>query len=249
MAELSTQGGPRQYLHILRQHVLDPLSTGKSIAARERDEVDAEREAFEQFAAAIADVSAISPKTPAPPMGNMISKAPNRKSDDLREAYRETVMAVPHYDDVYDEALEENLVAEFGPEFAELFQSTGGPSFTDHHKKTLIAAAEQNAKERADFCDRLDSEIDSLRSMHRGLTTLLDELDTNIVPGWYHRRFEDQLEGILHDRQSTLGSRSSMTYIDRHNLCAYLYDDEFWTYPGLTAVARLLDSIVVQDGD
>lgn len=249
MAELSTQDGPRQYLHILRQHVLDPLSTGKSIAARERDEVDAEREAFEQFAAAIAEVPTISPTAPGRPMGNMISEAPTQKSDDLRAAYRETVMSVPHYDDVYDETIEENLVAEFGPEFAELFEPAGGPSFTDHHKETLIAAAEQNAEERADFCNTLDSEIDSLRSMHRGLTTLLDELDTNIVPGWYQRQFEDQLEGILHDRQSILGSRSSITYIDRHNLCAYLYDDEFWTYPGLTAVARLLDSIVVQDSD
>lgn len=249
MAELTTQGGSRQYLKILRQHVLDPLSTAKSITKRERDEVDSEREAFEQFATAIVEVPTISPETSGPPTGNVLSKAPIQKSDDLSKAYRETVMAVPHYDDTYGEALEENLVAEFGPELAELFQSTGDPSFTDYQKESLVVAAEERARNRAEFCNTLDSEIDSLESFYRDLSSLLDELDTSVVPAWYHQQFEDQLEDMLHARQSTLSSRSSMAHIDRHNLCAYLYDDEFWTYPGLTAVARLLDSVVVRDRD
>lgn len=238
-----------QYLCILRKYVLSPLLVANTYLEQEREEVKSEQEAFEQFAVEVAEISTVSPNTPVLPVRNGIEKVPSRQSDALRKAYRETVMAVPHYDEVYGESLTENIVVEFGPEFSELFQSTSGASFTDHQKKLLIAAAKQSAEDRADFTDTLDSEKESLRSSQQDLTKLLDELDTSIVPAWYRQQFTDQLEDVLSTRQTILTTWSSLPNLDGHDLCAYLYGDELWTYPVLTAIARLLHSVVIHDSD
>lgn len=246
MSQITVQNDSRQYLHTFRQHVLDPLSTAEARTEEEREEVDAERDAYEQFAARVAEIPTDSSKPAAPVVKNVLRERSPRHSEALREAYRETVMAVPHYDGVYDETLEEHVLTEFGPELTELFQPLAGISFTEHHRDTLVAAAEQRARDRAEFCDALDSEAESLGSLRRDLETLLDEFDTSIVPAWYREQFDDKLGDVLHARQAILNTRS-LSCLDGHNLCEYLYDETSWTYPVLTAVARLLDSIVVQD--
>lgn len=249
MAELDTQSRPRQYLCTLRQHVLEPISAAEAIAEQERNEVALERDAFEQFAERVTDISPVSPQTPSLLAGTVLTEPSTDGTEVLRRAYTETVMDVSHYDEVYGEPAVENTVAEFGPEIASLFQPTSGLSFTEPHKRVLITATEQRATERDEFCDALDSELESLRSMRRDLTTVLDELDTSVIPSWYHEQFEDRVTDILHARQSKLRTRSPMSYLDGHNLCTYLYCDDDWTYPVLTAVARLLDSITVRDED
>jgi len=40
----------RDHLHILQQHALEPVSTAESIATTDWDEIQAEREAFAEFA-------------------------------------------------------------------------------------------------------------------------------------------------------------------------------------------------------
>lgn len=154
-------------------------------------------------------------------------------------------MAVDHYDGVYGESLLENASAEFGPDLASLLSSETPTTFTQSHKKLLVAAANQRARDRDEFGDRLDSELHSLRSRRHDITTVLDNLDTSIVPDWYREQFEEELRHVIRTRQSTLGSQSTVSYIDEHSLCAYLYAEESWTYPVLTATARLLDSVSV----
>lgn len=246
MTETTPHHGSRQYLHILRQHVLEPLSTAERKAKQERDEIDLESEAFEQFATLVEEISTDSPKVTVPAVRNVIDEPSSKKTGKLRKAYRDTVMNVPHYDDVYGEGITENLTAEFSPELAGLLQPNSGISFTAHNKDALIAAAEQSAEERSEFRDSLESELDSLELMKGKLTMLLENLDSSIVPAWYYQEFDDQLGTILRTRQSTLGSRSSPSHLDGHDLCEYLYSDESWTYPVLTAVGRLLDSVHVR---
>lgn len=246
MAELEPRPGPRQYLSILRRHVLEPVLTAESIAERERTEVADERDALEAFADRVEAIAPVSPRPPALRAGSVATEAVGSQTETLRREYEETVLAVPHYDDEYAESVAENAVAEFGPELGSLLSTTSRTSFTESHKGALVAAVSQRASERDEFCDRVDAEMRSLASVRHDLTRVLDDLDTSIVPVWYRDQFEEQVGEILRTRQSTLGARSTASYHDRHSLCAYLYPDEPWTYPALTAVARLLDSVSVR---
>lgn len=247
MAELESHHDPRQHLSILRHHVLGPVVTAETLANRVRTEVASERDAFDAFADRVATVTVDSPRPPALMAGSVDTSATSSATAALQDGYEETVMAVPHYDDVYGESVAENASAEFGPDLASLLSSETSTTFTRSHRKLLVGAAEQRARDREEFCDRLDSELHSLRSRRQDITTVLENLDTSIVPTWYREQFEEELGEVLRTRQSTLGSHSSVSYLNGHSLCAYLYGEESWTYPVLTAVARLLDSIAVSD--
>lgn len=247
MAELESHPGPRQYLSVLRHHVLGPVLTAEALAKRERTEVAAERDAFEAFADSVAEISPVSPRPPALMAGTVNTNTSASETKVLRQGYEDTVMEAPHYDDVYGESVEKNAVAEFGPELASLLSTESPTAFTQSHKRALVAVAKQRGHEREEFCDRLDSELNSLGAMRHDLTTILDNLDTSIVPVWYRDQFEDQAREMLRTRQSALKARSSVSYLDGHSMCAYLYNDESWTYPVLTAVARMLDSVIVRD--
>lgn len=247
MTQLESRPGPRHYLSILRHHVLEPVISAEKLAQQERTEVARERDAFDAFADRVADITPKSPKPPALMAGSVESSTSVSETPELQQSYENTVMAVPHYDDVFGESIKEHSSAEFGAELASLLSTETRTSFTQSHKQALIAAAKQRANDRDIFCDRIDSELDSLGSMRHDLTNLLDNLDTNIVPAWYREQFEDELMQVLRARQSTIGSRSLVSYVDGHSLCGYLYDGKSWTYPVLTAIARLRDSVTYRD--
>lgn len=59
------------------------------------------------------------------------------------------------------------------------------------------------------------------------------------------RTFLDILDRIAHDRQETIRTRRSLPGHDCHSLCDYLYQDEPWTHPVLTAVTRLREAVVL----
>lgn len=247
MAELNTNHAARQHLYILEKHVLGPLSAAEAIAERERTEVAAERDAFERFAERVAELSPVTVDRQPVPLGKGLNESTDKRTSELRRAYEETVMSVPHYDDVYGETLEENVTVEFGAEVAELFRPSSAVPFSPQHRDLIVGAAKQGARERANFCEAVDAEIDSVQSTHGKLSELLDTLDNSIVPAWHREEFVARVDEIQAARQAALFSRSLPSGYDGHTLCGYLYGDEPWTYPGLTAVTRLLDSVVLQE--
>ena len=247
MAELNTNHAARQHLYVLEKHVLGPLSTAETLATRERSEVAAERDAFEEFADRVSKLDPVTVDRQAVPLGDATNELPNQRTERLRQAYEETVMAVSHYDDVYGESLEENVTVEFGAELAEVFRVDSSVSFSPRHRELIVGAANQQARDRADFCDELDAEIDSLQSVHGDLSSLLGTLDNSTVPAWHSEEFTARIDAIQASRQSALFARSLPSRYDSHTLCGYLYGDEPWTYPGLTAVARVLDSVALRD--
>lgn len=247
MAELDTEFGPRHHLAVLHRHVLGPLSRALDVADRERTELAAEGDAFADFARRVERIPADSGSEPRQRVGDGLRAAPSQRTEDLRRAYRETVMAVPHYDDVYGESLATNAAAELGPDLAELVRAGSRVSFTPSHRSLLLGAAEKQARERETCRASVDGELDSLRSMRRELSDLLDTLDTSVVPAWYRSEFETRLDSIHADRQETIYGRSMPAALDSHTLCEYLYRDQVWTYPVLTAVARLRSSVVFRD--
>lgn len=246
MVPADTVENPHQYLSTFRTHVLDPIETATTHVDRERREIERERDAFEEFATRVKALPTVS-GTPSPSGGTpVLAERPSNKVELLQEAYEETVMDISHYDTVYGESIGDNVVAEYGPEFASLFDSSNRISYTEYHKETLVTATRVRVEERTQFGTVLERELESLRTAHRWFESTLEEFDSTIVPDWYHERFETQLEGVLEARQSDIGNLQSRPGFDGHGLCEYLYAREPWTYPVLTAGGRLLDSIVVR---
>lgn len=247
MAELNSRTGPRDHLHILRKHVLDPLATAEERTERERADVVRERDAFEAFASRLATIPTVAPASPTLPLGEARTAPSRQTTERLRDAFRETVMSVPHYDDVYGESLEAHACGELGEELSQLFVHDATTPYSDSHEELLTGAANQAAADRDRFRETLDTELDSLRTTYADLEAVLATLDTSIVPAWYRPEFEAEVKSILEARQATLYDRSVPASVDGHTLCDYLYRDYPWTYPGLTAVAQLLDSVVLRD--
>jgi len=163
----------------------------------------------------------------------------------VRAAYRETVMSVPHYGEVYGEPLATNVAAEFGRDLAAGVRADGPMPLTQPCKNALRAAAAQAARERRTFLDVLDREAESVTSASAELTEILDNLDTTAVPEWHREAFADRLDRIAHDRQELIRAPRPLPSDDGHSLCDYLYRDEPWTYPVLTAVTRLREAVVL----
>ena len=96
------------------------MLTAETLAKRVSTEVASERDAFDAFADRVATITVDSPRPPALMAGSVDTSGTSSATAALREEYEATVMAVPHYDDVYGESIEENASAEFGPDLASL---------------------------------------------------------------------------------------------------------------------------------
>lgn len=163
----------------------------------------------------------------------------------VRTAYRETVMSVAHYDEVYAESLVENLAVEFGRDLAEGVGPETSVPLTQPLLTALRRGARQAVQDRQTFITALDREAQSLEQTHSDLNALLAQVDSISIPSRYRDPFVDQLDGVAQERQEAIRSRQAVPCLDEHTLCAYLYRDKPWTYPGLTAVTRLREAVAL----
>ena len=227
----------------LRRHVLDPLATAESTLDNEYEEVAAERHAFEQFKKRVAGIETVSDTAAMTTTRRPLDEKRSRSAERVRSAFRETVMDVDHYDEVYGESLIEHAAAELSPDIAAGLRRDAHLQFTHLYKRTLLAAVESAIEQRETVCAILDNERDSLSRSRDGLRAVLDELDGTRVPGGTRAEFTDALDEIAGQRQETVTSRTGSPRTDGHDLCAYLYAECSWTYPVLTAVTRLRGAV------
>lgn len=248
MANANCKRQPGHFLDELRRYVLAPLSEAERIVDRERGEISAERDAFEEFTERLTEIDPVAePPIEGPSLGVIDHEATVDPTDRVRTGYRDTVMNVPHYDDVYGESLIENIAGEFGPELAECISPEGSVPWTQSVKSTLSQAAWQGVRERREFIDILDVEARSIERARSELTELVSHLDTTIIPDWYQETFVDHLDTVARERQEILWSNLRMLHSREDDLCSYLYRDEAWTYPVLTAVTRIRESVVLSE--
>jgi len=225
----------------LREHVLAPLSTAEELVEAERTEVEAERRAFVRFADRVGGIEPVSGNT-AGRTRQLTASSPQRV-ERVRGAFRETVMGVDHYDEVYGESLVEHAAAELSANVATGFRQDSGTRFTDFYKSTLISAVEQAVGWRERLRDQLDEELSSLEDSRAVLADVLDRCDG---PGAGHQRetIESDLDDLAERRQALVQRRDPLSGTDGHELCGYVYADAEWTYPVLTAVARVRTAAV-----
>ncbi|WP_049935643.1 DUF7260 family protein [Haloplanus natans] len=241
----------------MNRHVLAPIGTALDRVADERAEVEAERDAFAAFVARVETCPARSePSVTAPdPTARLRTTglgADVNRTARLRRAYRETVMAVDHYDAVYGESLPVNVASEFGVDVATALCQT--VPFTSALKGTLSDAATTAQAERERFDEILRRERRSLADAESALDDVVtairrrstDHPDDATTPSL--AELERRCDRIGTERQRAV-QRQRRFSREGDALYEYLYGDQSWTYPVLSAVATLGEDLsAMRDG-
>lgn len=243
-------------------HLPNYIPRAQSVVAIEHTRTTAEYDALQQFATHCRRIEPTTAHTTTPSemidsMHTLIGESQQDGSlQRLCEVYRQTVMAVPHYEDEYDEPLAENLAGEVGEELATAL--TSEQHLTPHLIQTLHHAVQQAAAERDAFLTDLDREATALDTTHAILTDITQWLaDRTVQPfgNWSideryaaHdtlRTYEQQCDTLATERQETLHTgRITTSRIESDLFTTYLYQSLDITYPvlaDLAAVGELLE--------
>jgi hypothetical protein len=215
-----------------------------SAVTEERKRTAAEQAAFEEFSTRISALEAT--KIESPPATTGAGFKPSEvdtaaSAEDVRVAYCDTVMAVAHYEEEYDESRREHMATEFGPDLAGIVESND--ILTPQLQAALVQASDAARQDRASFRRTLDREHDALTDARQHLREVSDKTERLTTTPLSQRPFDDVLgaesrlqrlktecEVLLEDRQQQLHERPSYEGI---RLQEYLYAPRSWTFPVL----------------
>lgn len=240
------------------------LPRAQRLCERERHRATVEYDAFDEFLARVRSFqtsgSATATSEPVG-AGGLMQQQVAAQLDGLakvRDAYRETVMAVPHFEEDYDESLIEHMSAELGEELAHAAVE-GGP-LVQPIKQGLLEAARDARDRRADFIELLDEEDESLRRHQRDYEDIARRVERSVTPrcadetynGLQRRRRRlnacaADIESTIEERQRdrTEGKTATIQMMDGADLQEYLYRPMDVTYPVLAEGTKLLSQIEV----
>lgn len=179
----------------------------------------------------------------------------------VRDAYRATVMSVPHYAEEYDDTYERSVAEEFGPELA--YALTRTDYFHEEYKRSLLSAVETAVQEREAFLDAVESEIESveraesrLEPIRREIEAIDDELGGEgedaagagfgALDACRNRTaaLREDCDRIAARRQRVLTDHERRLALgDAIDLPGYCYQDIEVTYPVLAAVGAVGDQL------
>ena len=261
----------------------NPIRAARATLRVERRRVVDEREAFRAFRDRVSSIPAADGVTrrDAPANGSRAvggnrphgggtwtptrgAAVPGSGLAAVRDAYQETVMAVPHYEAEYDDTYERSLAAEFGPELAYALTRTAG--FHAEYRRSLLDAVDTAAAERDAFCDALATETESVERAASRLAPVRDEVEAidgevpgrsdsapeSASPGFgaldaCRARVEalrDDCDRIAARRQRVIADHDrSLALPDDLDLPTYCYHDLDASYPVLAAIGRTGDRL------
>lgn len=220
----------------------------------EREFTEAERDAFQEFAEQVKSMSVWSD-------GGMNSNAAvltkvNGGGDQLRQirqCYRESVMAVPNYDEMYGEHFHKNFAAEFGDDLTSVVR--GGAQFTQPMRELLINQALTSAAQREQHLDTLEIERISVTNAGARLRRVDPIIEETAPQDLIHCSFEELLDyeheigratercgEVLEDRQHQIHESNQQLRIrsEQPSLQEYLYRSIDPSFPVLvTALDRI----------
>ena len=244
------------------------LSTGLLFAPRanvraareaihaEYEAITAEQDALSAFASRVKQLSAAGPTSTVEGGGVGVVGATKGGSGGMaqvREAYRETVMDVDHYERDYGESLPVSLAKEFGDGVAGavLANDTLSPQV----KRAVIASVEEGHTRRDRYLDTLDTETERLAEAGEVLESAAARSEAVDGDRLRRRSFEelqeryerldterDSLEATLERRQEQIqeGVTFGWQRRDSESVYRYLYRDVDATYPVLADGTRVL---------
>lgn len=227
---------------------LSYLATARDAVSEERRRVEAEQTAFARFARRVAGIDPIPPGREATAGGTtLVVDATDDALAEVRQAYRDTVMAVDHYADDYDESLPENLEEEFGPELATAVVK--GPGYRPSLQAALVDRSRSVIRARQSLLDELDEESaslsragDTLSAVRSTLSAIREDplsADFDVLRDRWERleQAETACVEAVADRQRSLEER------DAFGLAQYLYDDLPLQSPVLAEAGGLVGSV------
>jgi hypothetical protein len=222
----------------------------------ERRRTRAERDAFAAFGERVRSIDPTPPR-PREPAGaatGALRVDGDERLREVRTAYRETVMSVPHYEAEYDEPLAENVREEFGPELAVAMTSEG--PFTPLLKRRLREAADDCRARRDAFLSTLSRERAALSEAESTVRGLEERLESVASRPLSELSFEELIaahadleagrracEELLEERQTQrTEGHAAVPGVDRNvsDLQTYLYGSAPVTYPILSVGTELL---------
>lgn len=222
----------------------------------ERRRLAAERDAFAAFSKQVADMEVSDASATVPASGGLVTAttASDGQLDRVRDAYRETVMAVDHFNEDYGETLEENLTAEFGESLALAVED--GDAFTPQLKAALLESSQEASRQRASFISTLDDEADALSEAAADLADIEAERASLAEPPLPSRSYEtlvgdwhrvgglrDRSRSLATERQQQLQELSASLPPGREALAEYLYEELSVAYPVLADATSLSEAI------
>lgn len=229
-----------------------------SLLTEECERLRAERDAFEAFTRRVATLETSEASAAVPATGGITTTAtalPDDGLEEVREAYRETVMAVPHYEADYGEPLVDSVAAEFGEDVA--VAVVDGGRLTPQLKSALLEGSREAQRSRTALRSSLEAEAESLERSAAELAEVdaereaiadrapLPERSFEALEADWRRLGElaDRCRGVVAERQATLRDRSPTTPPTVPDLQAYLYDDLSVDYPVLADASALVEAV------
>ena len=179
-------------------------------------------------------------------------------TDQIEDAFRETLLETVHYEDEYDDSsIYESIGAELGPSIVHVLKYNDRISPELH--VTVLDAAEQAYRDREALLKRLDREATSLADAHEQLSeinTTVSELAEPPFGSWcsedltsthnHLTSLADDCELLAKQRQQIIDRRSPMDnlHLDAKDFNVYLYSSYGFTFPVLSGIATCVDRIL-----
>ncbi|MFW5935135.1 MAG: DUF7260 family protein [Halolamina sp.] len=222
----------------------------------EYEAITAEQDALEAFVSRIEGLAPSGPKSTVEAGGVGVVGATTGAGgmEQLRTAYRETVMDVPHYDRDYGESFPVNIANEFGDGVAGAVLAND--ALSPQVKRAVMASAQEGVTSRDRYLETLDRERERLERAGAALEAAGASCEAVDGQRLRRRSFDDlqerydRLDDARNSLSSTLERRQEQVQDgvafgwqrrDSESVYRYLYQDIDATYPVLADGTRVLE--------
>ncbi|ELY45065.1 DUF7260 family protein [Natronorubrum sulfidifaciens] len=232
------------------------LESATATLEREHTQLSDERRAFKRFRARVVGLetapqpTAVESHAAGPQVSvRTCSTTPQPSGlESISNAYRETVVAVPHYDEVYAEPCHEHMAGELGAALAAAIEQES--QFHASVKQSVLMATEHAVDARTQLIDAIEDERTELEAAGRTLDTLHADLESLRAQPLAQLEFNAlrltraRLEALrvrcdefVAARQETIWRRRQLTIAESGLFERYCYGGCEWSYPVLAAFA------------
>jgi uncharacterized protein YerC/tetrahydromethanopterin S-methyltransferase subunit G len=243
------------------------IDTALDVLESELEATEVEAEAFRTFRSRLRRMGRTKRNVEAPMLTNTTTISRDNGSlryanrgvdpDNVLEAYRDTVLAMAHYDSEYGEGLLENITLELGETVGTVL--TANDQITSLEKGLIETAARNAETKRQQFVQVLTEERNSLQDIKRRLADVERRLDAVRREDEWSQTGDDrgrevasrldqlakECQALSIDRQQSIHRRQSpeIAGIEEESLVTYLYGSLEHQFPALVEVADVASRI------